>query len=91
MMQTVMKKLETLDLIKDRILSVEQDVKSLKESISFAHAELFDLKKEMKERKEAEDEREINIKILEDSNRRLQESCIDLKARSMRDNLLSIR
>jgi hypothetical protein len=44
-MQTVMKKLETLDLIKDRILSVEQDVKSLKESINFAHAELDDLKK----------------------------------------------
>jgi cell division protein FtsL len=54
-----MKKLETLDLIKDRILSVEQDVKSLKESINFAHAELDDLKKEMKERKEAEDEREM--------------------------------
>jgi CRISPR/Cas system-associated endoribonuclease Cas2 len=88
MMQTVIKKLETLDLIKDRILSVEQDVKSLKESINFAHAELNDLKKEMKERKEAEDEREIKIKILEDSNRWLQESVIDLKARSMRDNLL---
>jgi hypothetical protein len=83
-----MKKLETLDLIKDRILSVEQDVKSLKESINFAHAELDDLKKEMKERKEAEDEKEIKIKILEESNRRLQESVIDLKARSMRDNLL---
>ncbi|CAB4025052.1 Hypothetical predicted protein [Paramuricea clavata] len=65
MMQTVMKKLKTLDLIKDRILSVEQDVKSLKESIKFAHAELDDLKKEMKERKEAEDEKEIKIKILE--------------------------
>ncbi|CAB3981599.1 Hypothetical predicted protein [Paramuricea clavata] len=50
MMQTVMKKLEMLDLIKDRILSVEQDVKSLKESINFAHAELDNLKKEMKER-----------------------------------------
>jgi chromosome segregation ATPase len=61
MMQTIMMKLETLDLIKDRISSVEQDVKSLKESINFAHAELDDLKKEMKERKEAEDEREIKF------------------------------
>jgi hypothetical protein len=41
-----------------------------------------------KKRKEAEDEREIKIKILGDSNLRLQVCVIDLKARSMRDNLL---
>ncbi|CAB4043158.1 Hypothetical predicted protein [Paramuricea clavata] len=63
MMQTVMKKLETLDLIKDE------------ESINFSHADLDDLKKEMKERKEAEDEREIKIKILEDSNPAASRKC----------------
>ncbi|CAB4035709.1 Hypothetical predicted protein, partial [Paramuricea clavata] len=88
MMQTVLAKLETLDLINERILSVEQNVKSLTESIEFAHGEIRDLKEEMVKRKETERENYSRIKELEDSNRRLQDSVVDLKARSMRDNLL---
>jgi hypothetical protein len=57
MMQTVLAKLETLDLINEHTLSVEQHVKSLTESTKFAHAELNDLKEEM-----------VKRKILEDSN-----------------------
>ena len=88
MMQTVLVKLETLDLINEHILSVEQNVKSLTESIEFAHAEISDLKEEMVKRKETERENYSRIKELEDSNQRLQDSVVDLKARSMRDNLL---
>ncbi|CAB4032727.1 Hypothetical predicted protein [Paramuricea clavata] len=88
MMQTVLVKLETLDLINERILSVEQNVKSLTESIEFAHGEISDLKEEMVKREETEGENYSQIKELEDWNRRLQDSVVDLKARSMRDNLL---
>jgi hypothetical protein len=42
----------------------------------------------MVKRKETERENYSRIKELEDSNRRLQDSVVDLKARSMRDNLL---
>ena len=88
MMKIVMSKLETLDLINERILSVEEEVKSLTKSIEFAHGELNDLKSEMKQRKKAEDECDERVKALEESNKRLHESVVDLKARSMRDNLL---
>ena len=44
MLKTVMAKLDTLDDIKKRIVNVEQDVKELKSSIEFAHAEVKDLK-----------------------------------------------
>ena len=88
MMKSVMAKLETLDLINERILSVEQNVKSLTKSIEFAHAEVTDLKEEMKQRKRTEEKNETRIGELEESNKRLQETVVDLKARSMRDNLL---
>ena len=88
MMKIVMSKLETLDLINERILSVKEEVKSLTKSIEFAHGELNDLKSEMKQRKKAEDECDERIRALEESNKRLHESVVDLKARSMRDNLL---
>jgi tRNA threonylcarbamoyladenosine modification (KEOPS) complex Pcc1 subunit len=88
MMKSVMAKLETLDLINERILSVEQNVKSLTKSIEFSHAEVTDLKEEMKQRKRTEENNETRIGELEESNKRLQETVVDLKARSMRDNLL---
>jgi tRNA threonylcarbamoyladenosine modification (KEOPS) complex Pcc1 subunit len=88
MMKSVMAKLETLDLINERILSVEQNVKSLTKSIEFAHAEVTDLKEEMKQRKRTEEKIVTRIGELEESNKRLQETVVDLKARSMRDNLL---
>jgi hypothetical protein len=88
MMKSVMAKLETLDLINERILSVEQNVTSLTKSIEFAHAEVADLKEEMKQRKWTEEKNVTRIGELEESNKRLQETVVDLKARSMRDNLL---
>jgi tRNA threonylcarbamoyladenosine modification (KEOPS) complex Pcc1 subunit len=88
MMKSVMAKLETLDLINERILSVEQNVKNLTKSIEFAHAEVTDLKEEMKQRKRTEEKNVTRIGELEESNKRLQETVVDLKARSMRDNLL---
>ena len=86
MMISVMAKLETLDLINERI-----DVKSgLTKSIEFAHAEVADLKDEMKQRKRTEEKNVTRIGELEESNKRLQETVVDLKARSMRDNLATV-
>ena len=42
----------------------------------------------MKQRRKAEDECDERIRALEELNKRLHESVVDLKARSMRDNLL---
>ena len=42
----------------------------------------------MKQRKKAEDECDERVRTLEESNKQLHESVVDLKARSMRDNLL---
>ena len=88
MLKTVMAKLDTLDDGNKRIVNVEQDAKELKSSIEFAHAEVKDLKEEVERSKKSDIENRMRIDCLEEENRRLHESIVDLKARSMRDNLL---
>jgi tRNA threonylcarbamoyladenosine modification (KEOPS) complex Pcc1 subunit len=88
MIRTVMAKLDTLDEIKNRIACVEQDFKQLKSSLEFAHAEVEDLKDQIENAKNSEVENRNRIVELEEANRRLHESVIDLKGCSMRDNLL---
>ncbi|CAB4015719.1 Hypothetical predicted protein [Paramuricea clavata] len=88
MMKSMMVKLETLDEIKERILCVEKDVKQMKDSIEFVHAEINHMKNEVEKTKRSDEENKREIRELDDTNRRLQESVVDLKARSMRDNLL---
>ena len=83
-----MAKLDTLDDIQNRIVCVDQDFKQMKTSLEFAHAEVKDLKDEVERTKKSENEIQRKMCNLEESNRLLQESVIDLKARSMRDNLL---
>jgi DNA repair ATPase RecN len=88
MMKTMMKKLDTLEHIEKRIKAVEQDVKDLKTSLEYGHLEVVDMKKEFEENKEVILEVQTKIKNLEETNRKLQDNITDLKARSMRDNLL---
>jgi tRNA threonylcarbamoyladenosine modification (KEOPS) complex Pcc1 subunit len=88
MIRTVMAKLDTLDEIKNRIVCVEQDFKQMKSSLEFAHAEVEDLKEQITNAKNSEEENRNRIVELEEANLRLHESVVDLKARSMRDNLL---
>ena len=59
----------------------------MKSSIEFAHAEVKDLKEEVERSKKSDIENRMRIDCLEDENRRLHDSIVDLKARSMRDNL----
>ena len=88
MMKTMMKKLDTLEQIEKRIKAVEQDVKDLKTSLEYAHLEVVDMKKEFEENKEVILEVQTKIQNLEETNRKLQDNITDLKARSMRDNIL---
>ena len=48
MMKAMMQKLEKLDSIDTRVKTIENDLKSVKESIEFTHAEIKDLKKKVK-------------------------------------------
>jgi septal ring factor EnvC (AmiA/AmiB activator) len=88
MMSEVMMKLDKLDLIEDRVKSFEQDLKSVKDSIEFAHAEVNDLKIENEERKKMDERTRQRLEKLENENTLLNKSLIDLQARSMRDNLI---
>ena len=84
----MMMKLEALDKIEERMKTVENNVMEVKKSIEFAHAEIIDLKDETRKNKKWLNETQARIDNLEETNRKLRDSVIDLKARSMRDNLL---
>ena len=88
MIKAVMAKLDTLDEIKQRIVHVERELLEMKNSIEFAHAEVKELKEEVVETKRSDQENKEKIRALEEANQHLLDSVIDLKARSMRDNLL---
>jgi hypothetical protein len=55
MMSEMMMKLDKLDSIEDRVKFFEQDLKSVKDSIEFAHAEVNDLKIDNEERKKMDE------------------------------------
>ncbi|XP_028409101.1 protein unc-13 homolog C-like [Dendronephthya gigantea] len=81
MFKTVMTKLEKLD-------SIETDLKEIKTSLEYAHAEIKDLKKENETMKADQAKSSERIQNLERNNNTLRDKVIDLQARSMRDNLL---
>jgi hypothetical protein len=62
--------------------------KTDEDSSEFVHAEVNDLKDEVEKTKRSDEENRRKIRELEDTNHRLQESVVDLKARSIHDNLL---
>jgi DNA repair ATPase RecN len=88
MIKTMTMKLEALDKIEERMKTVENNVMEVKKSIEFAHAEIIDLKDETRKNKKWLNEAQARVDNLEETNRKLRDSVIDLKARSMRDNLL---
>jgi FtsZ-binding cell division protein ZapB len=88
MMKAMIKKVEKLDSIDTRVKMVESDLKSVKESIEFAHAEIRELKKDNETRKKTDETTKERIEKLEKENEILNKSVNDLKSRSMRDNLI---
>ena len=81
MFKTVIIKLEKLD-------NIEADMKEIKKSLEYAHAEIEDLKKENKTMKIEQAKAAERIEKLEGDKNTLRDKIIDLQARSMRDNLL---
>ena len=88
MMKNMMRKLDKWDLIETKVKSVEQELRSMKDSIEFAHSEVNDLKSDNEERKKTDELTKQQIEKLEKENEILHKSVIDLKTRSMRDNLV---
>ena len=81
MFATMMTKLEKLD-------GIESDMKEIKLSLEYAHAEIANLKKENEKIKTDQNKGKERIQKLEEDNKVLRSKIIDLQARSMRDNLL---
>jgi cell division protein FtsB len=88
MMKVLMNKFNRLELIEEPIKKVVDGFNDLKNSIDFAHAEVVDLKEDNKVQKIKGEEIRARIEKLEQENTALNNSVIDLKARSMRDNLI---
>ena len=80
----MMKKSDKLDIVEERLKSVEHDINDVKESIEFAHGEIDG----QQTHKVTTEETKQRLDKLERENIILNDSVIDLKARSMRDNLI---
>ena len=81
MFATMMTKLEKLD-------GIETDMKEIKLSLEYAHAEITDLKEENEKIKSDQNKERERIQKLEEDNKVLRSKIVDLQARSMRDNLM---
>ena len=88
MFDMIMTKLGKLDIIDNRMKSVEQELKEMKHSLEFVHAEVKDIKDENEKRKKTDGETQQRLEKLEQINTDLNNRVIDLQARSMRDNLI---
>jgi small-conductance mechanosensitive channel len=69
-------------------MPIESDMKQIKHSLEFAHAEINDLKKEQETAKASSNDAKKRIEKLEEDNATLRGKIVDIQARSMRDNLL---
>ena len=88
MMKAMMTKLEKLDLIEIKVHAVEEDLRKMRDSIEYVHAEVDDLKAENIARKKTDEDTKQQLEKLQKENEILNKSVIDLKARSMHDNLI---
>ena len=66
---------------------MEDVLQSVKASLEYAHAQVVDLKKDNEAQKEMGKEMKKTVESLERENALLHNSIVDLKARSLRDNL----
>jgi hypothetical protein len=82
------KKMDKLDIIQENMENIQTELKEVRKSIEYAHSEIDDLKKENEKKAQVQRETTERINKLEADNITLLNSVIDLKARSMRDNLL---
>jgi septal ring factor EnvC (AmiA/AmiB activator) len=87
-LKIVMKKLDKLDVIEGRMKTLEEDLRDVKTSMKYAHAQITDLKTSHEITMTFNKETKDRLDKLEKENADLNNGIIDLKARSMRDNLI---
>ncbi len=88
MFENIMCKLTKLDIIDNRMQAMENELREVKQSLEFAHAEVQEMKSVNAELKKSEDEMKKRIVNLEQQNSVLNNRVIDIQARSMRDKLI---
>jgi len=82
------KKLDKLDAIEQRLSRVDEDIRELKKSCEYAHESTEELEGQVKQHdKMIKDMKEWMEKLKED-NKKLSDTAVDLRARSMRNNLV---
>ena len=86
-LKIVMKKLDKLDVIEGRMKTLEEDLRDVKTSMKYAHAQITDLKTSHEITMTFNKETKDRLDKLEKENADLNNGIIDLKA-SMRDNLI---
>ena len=81
------KKLDKLDHIEQHLARVDEDIRDLKQSYTFVHNTTDEFAKQQKMNRDAlkNSDKVANIEV---QNAKLQQDLIDLRARSMRCNLL---
>jgi hypothetical protein len=87
-LKIVMKKLDKFDVIEGRMKTLEEDLRDVKTSMEYAHAQITDLKTSHEIITTFNKETKDRLDKLEKENADLHNGIIDLKAWSMRDNLI---
>ena len=82
------KKLDKLDHIEQHLARVDEDIRDLKQSYTFVHNTTDELAKQQKMNRDALKNISDKVANIEVQNAKLQQDLIDLRARSMRCNLL---
>ena len=82
------KKLDKLDCIEIHLSRVDKDIADLKESVSFVHGSTDEIKKEQSSQAKLLQDLNEKVMKIEAQAAVLQQNLVDLRARSMRCNLL---
>ena len=72
----------------EKLDGMESDIKDIKASLEYAHAEIADLKQENEVMKKNNEKSMERVEKLKRDNEMMRNKIVDLQARSMRDNLL---
>ena len=88
MMQEMMTKLDKLDRIEERMTAMNTEIKDIKTSLEYAHDEIEDLKKSDESHQETATANAAQVERLNKEFECQKNAIVDLKARSMRDNLI---
>ncbi len=72
----------------EKLDGMESDIKDIKASLEYAHAEIADLKQENEVMKKNNEKSMERVEKLKRDNEMMRNKIVDLQARSMQDNLL---